>query len=108
MRRWSAPASSQLITRKPSQEYSSVNGYDMADVEVGKGPPLVCVHGTLGDSRTWLAASATAVEQAPRDPAEPAHLFRKHGDGVGDDYLMAQHVSDVIGFIEKFGPDKWI
>ena len=32
-----------------------VNGYDMAYLEVGKGPPLVCVHGTLGDFRTWYA-----------------------------------------------------
>ena len=30
-----------------------VNEYDMAYLEVGKGPPLVCVHGTLGDFRTW-------------------------------------------------------
>jgi pimeloyl-ACP methyl ester carboxylesterase len=28
-------------------------------------------------------------------------FFPEHWDGVGDDYLMAQHVSDVIGFIEK-------
>jgi esterase len=32
-----------------------VNGYDMAYLEVGRGPPLVCVHGTLGDFRTWSA-----------------------------------------------------
>ena len=30
-------------------------------------------------------------------------FFPEHWDGVGDDYLMAQHVSDVIGFIEKLG-----
>ena len=33
----------------------SVNGYDMAYLEVGQGPPLVCVHGSLGDFRTWSA-----------------------------------------------------
>jgi len=27
----------------------------MAYLEVGRGPPLVCVHGTLGDFRTWSA-----------------------------------------------------
>ena len=36
-----------------------VNGYDMAYLEVGQGKdgdsPLVCVHGTLGDFRTWYA-----------------------------------------------------
>jgi len=25
----------------------------MAYIEVGKGQPLVCVHGTLGDFRVW-------------------------------------------------------
>jgi esterase len=30
-----------------------VNGYDMAYLAVENGPPLVCVHGTLGDFRTW-------------------------------------------------------
>jgi hypothetical protein len=32
-----------------------VSGYDMAYLEVGEGAPLVCVHGTLGDFRTWSA-----------------------------------------------------
>jgi pimeloyl-ACP methyl ester carboxylesterase len=32
-----------------------VNGTDMAYLEVGQGPPLVCVHGALGDFRTWSA-----------------------------------------------------
>jgi pimeloyl-ACP methyl ester carboxylesterase len=30
-----------------------VNGSDMAYIELGEGPPLVCVHGTLGDFRLW-------------------------------------------------------
>jgi pimeloyl-ACP methyl ester carboxylesterase len=28
-------------------------------------------------------------------------FFPEHWDGVGNDYLMAQHTADVIGFIEK-------
>ena len=30
-----------------------VNDYDMAYIEVGQGPALVCVHGSIGDFRTW-------------------------------------------------------
>ena len=30
-----------------------VNGYDMAYLDVGEGPPLVCVHGSLCDFRIW-------------------------------------------------------
>jgi pimeloyl-ACP methyl ester carboxylesterase len=31
------------------------------------------------------------------------HFFPEHWDGVGSDYTIAQHVSDVIGFIEALG-----
>ena len=30
-----------------------VNGYDMAYLDIGHGPPLVCVHGSLCDFRIW-------------------------------------------------------
>jgi esterase len=78
-----------------------VNGYDMAYVEVGKGPPLVCVHGTLGDFRTWSAVLGPLSKKRRVISLSLRHFFPEHWDGVGDDYLMAQHVSDVIGFIEK-------
>src|SRR5258708_37558216 len=32
------------------------------------------------------------------------HFFPEHWDGVGDDYRMAQHVADVIAFIEQIAP----
>ena len=30
-----------------------VNDYDMSYLELGEGPPLVCVHGSLNDFRAW-------------------------------------------------------
>jgi pimeloyl-ACP methyl ester carboxylesterase len=41
----------------------SINGYDMAYLDVGDGPPLVCVHGTLGDFRTWSAVLGPLSQQ---------------------------------------------
>ena len=32
-----------------------VNGFDMAYLDVGQGPPLVCVHGSLSDFMISLA-----------------------------------------------------
>ena len=32
-----------------------VNGFDMAYLDVGVGPPLVCIHGSLCDFRIWSA-----------------------------------------------------
>jgi esterase len=78
-----------------------VNGYDMAYLEIGRGPPLVCVHGTLGDFRTWSAVIGPLSKTRRVISVSLRRFFPEHWDGVGDDYLMAQHVSDVIGFIEK-------
>src|ERR1700733_9069060 len=78
-----------------------VNGYDMAYLEVGRGPPLVCVHGTLGDFRTWSAVFGPLSNKHRVISLSLRHFFPEHWDGVGDDYLMAQHVDDTIGFIEK-------
>src|SRR4029077_15128186 len=81
-----------------------VNGYDMAYLEVGEGPPLVCVHGTLGDFRTWYAVLGPLSKRHRVVAVSLRHFFPEHWDGVGDDYRMAQHVADVIAFIEQIDP----
>src|SRR5450631_3935803 len=83
-----------------------VNGYDMAYLEVGRGPPLLCVHGTLGDFRTWSAVLGPLSKTRRVIALSLRHFFPEHWDGEGSDYTMAQHVADVIGFIEqlKAGP----
>ena len=81
-----------------------VNGYDMAYLEVGRGPPLVCVHGTLGDFRTWSAVLGPLSKQHRVISISLRRFFPEHWDGVGDDYRMNQHVVDVIAFIEQIAP----
>jgi esterase len=80
-----------------------VNGYDIAYLDIGrsKGPPLICVHGTLGDFRTWNAVLGPLTRKHRVITLSMRRFFPEHWDGVGTDYLMAQHVADVIGFIEK-------
>src|SRR5438132_13839698 len=73
-----------------------VNGYDMAYFEVGQGAPLVLVHGTLGDFRTWNSVLAPLSKKHRVISVSLRRFFPEHWDGVGYDYLMSQHVSDVI------------
>ncbi|MDB5603665.1 MAG: hydrolase [Bradyrhizobium sp.] len=78
-----------------------VNGYDMAYLDVGRGPPLVCVHGSLCDFRIWSAALGPLSKRHRVIAVSLRHFFPEHWDGVGDTYSIAQHVDDVIGFIER-------
>jgi esterase len=78
-----------------------VNGYDMAYLEAGEGRPLVCVHGTLGDFRTWSAVLGPLSKSQRVIAVSLRRFFPEHWDGVGDDFLIAQHVADLIGFIEQ-------
>ena len=78
-----------------------VNGYDMAYLDVGKGPPLVCVHGSLCDYRNWGAVIGPLSTKHRVIAVSLRHFFPEHWDGVGNTYSIAQHVDDVIAFIEK-------
>jgi esterase len=78
-----------------------VNGTDMAYLEAGNGPPLVCVHGSLGDFRTWSPVLGPLSKKHRVIAVSLRHFFPEHWDGVGDTYSIAQHVADVIGFIER-------
>ena len=59
------------------------------------------MHGTLGDFRTWNAVLGPLSKKHRVIALSLRRFFPEHWDGVGNDYLMAQHVADVIGFIEK-------
>jgi pimeloyl-ACP methyl ester carboxylesterase len=78
-----------------------VNGYDMSYLEVGDGPPLVCVHGSLCDFRIWSSVLGPLTQKHRVIAPSLRHFFPDCWDGVGDTYSIAQHVDDVIGFIEQ-------
>jgi pimeloyl-ACP methyl ester carboxylesterase len=78
-----------------------VNGYDMAYLEVGAGPPLVCVHGSLCDFRIWSAVLGPLSKQHRVIAVSLRHFFPDRWDGLSNTYSIAQHVDDVIAFIEK-------
>jgi esterase len=78
-----------------------VNGYDMAYLDLGRGTPLVCVHGTLGDFRTWSAVLGPLSRKHRVISVSLRHFFPEHWDGTGETYRMAQHVADMIAFIEQ-------
>ena len=80
-----------------------VNGYDMSYLDVGQaeGPPLVCVHGSLNDFRIWGCVIGPLSKQRRVICVSLRHFFPEQWDGKGDTYSIAQHVDDVVAFIEK-------
>src|SRR5579862_7536250 len=78
-----------------------VNGYDMAYLELGSGRPLVCVHGSLCDFRNWSAVLGPLSARHRVISVSLRHFFPERWDGSGETYSLAQHVDDVIAFIEQ-------
>ena len=60
-----------------------VNGYDMAYIELGEGPPLVCVHGTLGDFRVWSPVLGPLSRQRRVVSLSLRHFFPEPGMASG-------------------------
>jgi pimeloyl-ACP methyl ester carboxylesterase len=79
-----------------------VNGFDMPYLDIGEGSPLVCVHGSVCDFRIWSAVLGPLTRKHRVIAVSLRHFFPAHWDGTGDTYSIAQHVEDVIAFIEKF------
>jgi pimeloyl-ACP methyl ester carboxylesterase len=77
-----------------------VNDYDMAYIEVGTGPPLVAIHGSLGDFRVWAPVMGPLSQQRRFIAPSLRHFFPEHWDGKGGRFKMDQHIDDVIAFIE--------
>jgi pimeloyl-ACP methyl ester carboxylesterase len=82
-----------------------VNGYDMAYLDIGQArdnhPPLICVHGSLCDFRIWSVVLGPLTREHRVIAVSLRHFFPERWDGVGDTYSIAQHVDDMIAFIER-------
>jgi pimeloyl-ACP methyl ester carboxylesterase len=81
-----------------------VNGYEMAYLDVGSGQPLVCVHGSLCDFRNWSSVIGPLTTKHRVIAVSLRHFFPEQWDGLGDTYSIAQHVDDMIVFVEKIAP----
>jgi pimeloyl-ACP methyl ester carboxylesterase len=89
----------------PGVKAMPVNGYPMAYLEHGAGVPVILVHGTNGDYRSFapqmepLGARYRAIAVSLR------HYYPEPWDGAGE-FSARQHVEDVIAFIEAVGAGR--
>jgi pimeloyl-ACP methyl ester carboxylesterase len=65
-----------------------VNDYDMAYIEVGQGRPLVCVHGSIGDFRTWSSVLGPLSRAHRVIAVSLRHFFPEQWNGIDGRYTM--------------------
>lgn len=80
-----------------------VNGYDMPYVEIGAGTPLVAIHGSLGDFRSWVPVMGPLSQSHRLIVPSLRHFFPDKWSGSGGTYTIAQHIRDTIAFLEALG-----
>jgi pimeloyl-ACP methyl ester carboxylesterase len=73
-----------------------VNGYDMAYLDIGRGPPLVCVHGSLCDFRIWSPVLGPLTRKHRVIAVSLRHFFPEHWDGLSGTYSIAQIVLEFL------------
>lgn len=80
----------------------AVDGTDIAYAEAGAGPPLVMVHGTLGDQRSWTAQMAPFGERFRAMAVSLRHCWPGRWEDGGD-FTIARHTADIAGVIRALG-----
>lgn len=80
----------------------TVEGYPLSYAEAGAGPPVVMIHGTLGDQRSWAAQMAPFGERFRAIALSLRHCWPGRWE-EGGDFTIARHTADVAGFIRALG-----
>ena len=83
--------------------HKTVNGWDMPYIEVGRGPTLLCIHGSLGDFRVWGPVLGPLSQRHRVVAPSLRHFFPGRRGEVPGPFTIAQHVADVVAFIETLG-----
>ena len=96
----SSCASTAPATAVATVKTMRVNGYDLAYVERGSGVPVVLVHGSLSDYRSWVAQMEPLGARHRVISLSLRHFYPERWDGKGDDFSIEQHARDVASFIQ--------
>lgn len=92
--------------RPTSQEWGDslrhvvVNGTELAVLDLGHGEPIVFVHGSCADYRTWLGEIEPLVHGHRVIAYSRRYHFPNAGGGDGKDYSLALHEQDLVALIE--------
>jgi esterase len=80
----------------------TVDGYPLAYAESGTGKPVVMIHGTLGDQRSWTAQMEPFGRHFHAMALSMRHCWPGQWEDGGD-FTIARHTADVAEFIKGLG-----
>lgn len=81
----------------------SVNGTDLAIRREGAGAPVLFVHGSASDARTWEAQIGPVAKTFEAIVYSRRHHRPNPDIAPGGIYAMAEHVEDLLAVIEALG-----
>lgn len=79
----------------------SINNASLEYVESGRGDPLVLVHGSASDYRTWQNQQDEFAKHFRTITYSRRYHWPNKKIPAGADYTMAEHVTDLESMIEK-------
>ena len=77
-----------------------VNGAALNYVEQGSGDPVIFVHGSQGDYRTWLPIMEVFASRYLAIAYSRRYHWPNEWTGNGTDYTPSRHADDLTAFIE--------
>lgn len=83
----------------------TIDGYPIAYAEAGSGPPLLMIHGTLGDQRSWAGQMQAFGTAHHAIAVSLRHTWPGQWEDGGD-FTIARHTADIAGFIKALGAGK--
>jgi pimeloyl-ACP methyl ester carboxylesterase len=78
----------------------TVNGTALTYVEAGNGPPVVLVHGSLGDYRTWTGEMDTFATKYHVIAYSLRHHYPNNQWTDGQPYSVQVHLADLVALLQ--------
>ncbi len=92
-----------MIDPAAAPDRFDVDGYPLAYVEAGAGPPLLLVHGSLADYRAWTRQLPAFAARFRTIAVSLRHAYPERWDGSGDGFTVARHAADLAAFVRSRG-----
>lgn len=90
----------------PGVDHVWVDGYPMAYQEHGQGQPLVLVHGSMGDYRTWAAQVPVLSRSYRVFNLSLPRYYPEKWNGQGDRFGIVEHARAVAEFTKALNLGK--